>query len=264
MTSLPELVSIAGSELEVQHIAIEQPRGTIVLLHEALGSVSHWRDFPVRLAHVCHRNVLVYSRQGHGNSQGPPEPRTRAYFQQQALVVLPALLAHFHVRTPVLLGHSEGAAMALLYAVQHAQNVQALVLESPILEMEPSAATGMAMAEQAWRDTDFRERLARHHRDPDAVFSAWLSIRDADGLLRTPLAEHLPAVKCPLLMIQGEQDEYATQRQAEALRPLAPHMEWIRMRDTGHTPHRERPDAVLEHIAAFLERLPALAAGAAK
>lgn len=247
--------------LEVQHITVEgaaiAPQETIVLLHEALGSVSHWRDFPQRLSERCQANVLVYSRLGHGNSEGPPEPRTRPYFEQQALVVLPALLAHFAIARPVLMGHSEGAAMALLYAVTHPQSVRALVLESPILELEPVAAQGMAMAEAAWRDTDFRERLARHHRDPDAVFAAWLSIRESEGLLLSPLEDHLPPVTCPLLMIQGERDEYGTPLQAQVLRPLAPHMQWMLMPQVGHTPHREQPELVLDRISTFLAALPA-------
>lgn len=257
------LVPIAGQTLEIQHIRVEQvdrveqPRTTIVLLHEALGSVSHWRNFPMLLAQRCHADVLVYSRVGHGNSEGPAEPRTLQYFEQQALQVLPALLAHCGVHEPVLLGHSEGAAIALLYAVRHPRNVHALVLESPILEMEPAAGQGMALAEQAWQHTDFRERLGRHHRDVDGVFAAWLSIRQADGLLSTPLANHMPPLSCPLLVVQGEQDEYATARQGEALQPLAQQMEWIRMPDTGHTPHRERPEQMLELIAAFLARTPA-------
>lgn len=258
MIALPAaLIPIAGHRLEVQHIRVPDARGCIVFLHEALGSVSHWRDFPQRLAQRCQYDALVYSRLGHGDSEGPPEPRTRYYFEQQALRVLPALLARFSIAQPVLFGHSEGAGMALLYEVTHAQNVRALVLESPILELEPTSAAGMAQAEAAWRDTDFRARLARHHRDADAVFAAWLSIRESDGLLLSPLEEHLPPVACPLLVIQGERDEYATARQVEVLRPLAPHLEWLRMQDVGHTPHREQPEAVLDRVAAFLNTLPA-------
>lgn len=256
MTGPPELVSIAGRTLEVQQIHVERPRAIIVLLHEALGSVSHWRDFPQRLSERCHSDVLVYSRLGHGNSEGPPESRTRPYFEQQSLQILPTLLAHFAIARPVLLGHSEGAAMALLFAAMHPQNVRALILESPILQLEPVAAQGMAMAEAAWRDTDFRERLARHHLDPDAVFAAWLSIRESDGLFLTPLEDHLPQIACPVLMLQGERDEYGTPAQAQVLRPLAPHMQWVAMPDTGHTPHRERPEAVLDHVAVFLDTLP--------
>jgi pimeloyl-ACP methyl ester carboxylesterase len=249
------LVAIAGHQLEVEFIAAPADPAlpeTIVLLHEALGSVSHWRDFPQRLAERCQANVLVYSRLGHGNSEGPPHPRTRPYFERQSLVVLPALLQHFAIARPVLFGHSEGAGIALLYAAMQPDRVLALVLESPILQLEPIAAAGMQQAEAAWRDTDFRERLARYHRDPDAVFAAWLTVRNSGGLLQTPLEQHLPPVTCPLLMIQGERDEYGTPRQAEILRPLAPHMEWMQLPEAGHTPHRERPEAVLERVAAFL------------
>jgi pimeloyl-ACP methyl ester carboxylesterase len=256
MTDRGALLEVMGRRLEVQHIEKPHPQGTIVLLHEALGSVSHWRDFPQRLSDRCDMNVLVYSRIGHGQSEGPPESRSRNYFRHQSLEVLPALLAHFAIAHPVLLGHSEGAAIALIYAATYPERVRALILESPILRMEPAAAAGMALAERAWRDTDFRERLMRHHRDPDAVFAAWLSIRDSDSLLTLPLEQHLPPVRCPLLMLQGEHDEYATSLQGDALRPLAPQMELVHLAGGGHTPHREEPDLVLDHIAAFLNQLP--------
>jgi pimeloyl-ACP methyl ester carboxylesterase len=255
------LLSIAGQQLETRHIIVARPQGTIVLLHEALGSVSHWRDFPDRLAERCQTNVLLYSRIGHGQSEGPPAQRSRRYFEHQSLDVLPALLAAFAIERPVLLGHSEGAAIALIYAAHQAANhpkaARALVLESPILGAEPASAAGMAMAERAWRETDFRQRLARHHRDPDAVFAAWLSIRDSDSLLSWPLATHLPPIHCPVLVLQGEHDEYATSLQADALRPLAPQMHLVRMSGMGHTPHREQPELVLELIQGFLNQLPA-------
>jgi pimeloyl-ACP methyl ester carboxylesterase len=251
------LLSIAGQQLETKHIAVPNARGTIVLLHEALGSVSHWRDFPERLAERCAMNVLLYSRLGHGQSEGPPSSRSRRYFEHQSLEVMPALLAQFTIERPVLLGHSEGAAIALIYASTHPENVRALVLESPILRAEPASATGMALAERAWRETDFRERLARHHRDPDAVFAAWLSIRESDSLLTLPLEAHLPPIRCPLLVLQGEHDEYATILQIDALRPLAPQMRVVALPEIGHTPHREQPEIVLELIEGFLGQLPA-------
>jgi pimeloyl-ACP methyl ester carboxylesterase len=138
----------------------------------------------------------------------------------------------------------------------HPENVSALVLESPILRLEPASAAGMALAERAWRETDFRERLARHHRDADAVFAAWLSIRESDSLLTLPQEAHLPPVRCPLLVLQGAHDEYATSLQTDALRPLAPQMRLVRLPDSGHTPHREQPEIVLEEIETFLRHLP--------
>lgn len=252
LMTAPILRSILGRQLEIQHITVTEARGTIVLLHEALGSVSHWRDFPARLAERCSMDVLLYSRLGHGQSEGPPSARSRGYYEQQSTEVLPAVLSEFKVHHPVLLGHSEGAAIALIYAAAHLENVRALVLESAILHAEPAAAEGMAMAEHAWRTTDFRHKLARHHRDPDAVFHAWLSIRDSDSLLSLPLEAHLPPVRCPILMLQGAHDEYATARQAEALRRFAPQVQLVHLPESGHTPHREQPEFVLDHIERFL------------
>jgi pimeloyl-ACP methyl ester carboxylesterase len=258
-----ETIAVDGIPIETLRIpapsvsAAEAPPATFVLLHEALGSVSHWRDFPHRLAERTRTDVLVYSRAGHGESGGEPSPRSRRHYEQQALRVLPALLERAGVRRPLLLCHSEGAAIALLYACMHPQNVCALVLESPILLLEPAAAAGMAEAERAWRTTDLRQRLGRHHRNPGAVFDAWLSIRGADCLLEAPLEAHLPPPACPILMLQGDRDEYATLRQADALRALAPRMQLRVLPETGHTPHRERADAVLEAISAFVQHLPA-------
>jgi len=250
-----EFVSADGVRLEAQRIAVPNARGTFVLLHEALGSISHWRDFPGQLASRTGMNVVVYSRQGHGQSEGQAAARSRGHYERQAYAVLPAILDAFGVRDPILLGHSEGAAIALLYAAKNSGGVRALVLESPILIAEPAAAAGMAMAECAWQQTDLRERLARHHRDPDAVFYAWLSIRTSDSLLQAPLRHHMPALRCPVLMLQGGRDEYATGLQAEALRGVA-EMELCAFPDAGHTPHREQPQAVLEAIAGFVARLP--------
>ncbi|HEY1757146.1 MAG TPA: alpha/beta hydrolase, partial [Bryobacteraceae bacterium] len=146
-------------------------------------------------------------------------------------------------------------------AANHPEKTRALVLESPILRTEPASAAGMAMAERAWRETDFRDRLARHHRDPDAVFAAWLSIRESDSLLSLPLEAHLPPIHRPLLVLQGERDEYATSLQADALRPLAPHMRLVRLSDIGHTPHREQPEVVLDQIRAFLDQQPRQSSG---
>ncbi len=273
MSGSIERVRIAGRELEARYLAtphVTEAREPIVLLHEALGSISHWRDLPERLAAATGREVLVYSRPGHGWSEGPPEPRTRRYYEQQALEVLPAMLQHFGITHPVLLGHSEGAAIALIYAAQseaaqsqdaeghaaqHHHAARALILESPILVGEPAAAAGMAIAERAWHETDFRSRLARHHRDPDSVFAAWLSIRGSESLLRAPLAAVLPVIETPILLLQGERDEYATALQVEALRPIAPHLEAVILPGLGHTPHREQRELFLEHVMAFLSRL---------
>lgn len=287
-----ECVRIGDRELEAQYLrpaSSHAAQSPIVLLHEALGSISHWRSFPERLGERTGRDVLVYSRAGHGWSEGPPEPRSRRYYEQQALEVLPAMLRHFRIERPVLMGHSEGAAIALIYvaklkpsAVEPAAHeiathpalavgnmaghqatdaapekhaASALILESPIIISEPASAAGMALAERAWQETDLQVRLARHHRDAESVFRAWLSIRDAESLLGPPLTAVLPMLNVPILLLQGEHDEYATALQIEALRPIAPRLQVELLAGIGHTPHREAPELVLDRIAAFLQEV---------
>ncbi|MGI8770733.1 MAG: alpha/beta fold hydrolase [Acidobacteriaceae bacterium] len=230
--------------------------GTIVFLHEALGSVSHWRDFPAELGSRSGWDLLLYSRAGHGNSEGPPADRTAEYYTSEVEIVLPAILQYFQVERPAFFAHSEGTVLAMLYAAAHPRSVRGLMLEAPFVTHEPSNVGGMEKALVAWSTTDFRERLSRHHLDPDAVFAAWINMRDTMPDDTRNLTGRLGSITCPLLAFLGENDEFVSTLQTEKLKDLLPQSEVVVIPDCGHTPHRERPELVLARCAAFLAILP--------
>ncbi len=231
-------------------------KGTIVFLHEALGSVSHWRDFPAELGSITGWDALLYSRAGHGNSEGPAAERTAEYYNGEVGIVLPAILKHFQVERPAFFAHSEGTVLAMLYAAAHPRDVSALMLEAPFVTQEPINAVGMEKALIAWRTTDFRERLSRHHLDPDGVFAAWVNMRETMPDDARNLTHRLSSITCPLLALLGDNDEFVSTLQTEKLRALLPQSEVVLIPDCGHTPHRERPELVLMRCAAFLAALP--------
>jgi len=245
-------LQITGKTLEVaQHRCPEYPR-TIVLLHEALGSIKHWRDFPSRLAHGTRCNVVLYSRAGHGHSEGPVEPRGFAYIQRQANVVLRTVLERLEIHHPILFGHSEGAVIALFYAATHPQVPRALILESAVVQIEDATMDGVRKAREAYRSSDLKDKLQKYHSDPDAVFGAFAGPWMAEGAPPDAVERYLKNITCPTLVLQGDRDEYGSPKQSEILSQHLPNARSVLVSNCGHTPHREHPQMVLDEIRAFL------------
>lgn len=250
---------IAGKELETALWAADEPAGTILLLHEALGSVSYWKDFPRKLCAATGHDVVAYSRAGHGYSDGPVEPRSIDYYEKQVSVVLPALFEHFHVESPVLYGHSEGAAIAFLYAAGK-RDVKAVIAECPILVQEERTVQTINLLESSYENSDMRRRLSRYHLDADAVFHAWMRSNRSRLFTDYPMKQYLERVSCPVLMLQGQRDEFGTLRQFEALQQTLPDAQHVAL-DAGHLLHREQPDLVAAHVHAFLSKAGPACAG---
>ncbi len=260
---------LCGKRTEVAHYWLPSARGSILLLHEALGSVSYWKTFPHDLVRATGYNVIAYSRAGHGNSEGPLSKRTDADYLRQVQEVIPALLDHFNVIDPVLYGHSEGAGIALLYAATTrgakpgnadsngagSKDIRALILESPFVIATGAAGGLIRKMAEAYPGSKLQERLAQYHQQPDDVFYAWAQW--AAGLAKEifPLRDFLPLVTCPVLALQGEQDEFGTTRQLDSLRESIPHLQHQSFPNTGHLPHREQSEGVLKAVSAFLSNL---------
>ncbi len=254
-------INIKGKRLETGFWgAPATPRGTILLLHEALGSVAYWKDFPEKLAQGTSCNVVAYSRAGHGESEGPVEPRSVEYYQNEVESVLPALISHFGIEQPVLYGHSEGAAIAFIYAAHH-RSVRAIIAECPILVQEERTVKTIRDLEASYPTSDMKMRLSRYHRDADAVFQAWMSSNRSSFFRDYPLQQYLLQLTCPVLMLQGSRDEFGGARQFEALRHSVPTAQYVLL-DAGHLLHREHPDLVVEHVQTFLSTVPPAASGA--
>ncbi|MEO8023000.1 alpha/beta hydrolase [Polaromonas sp.] len=255
-------VEIAGVRLEIQ--AIGEPTGlaSIVFLHEGLGSVSLWtqhgRSWPEAVCHATGRAGLVYSRRGYGQSDATPDVRGTGrlapdYMHKEAWEVLPALLAVQGMAKPVLLGHSDGASIALLHASRHP--VTASIVMAPHLMVEDMAVQAIAEATVAFESGGLRERLARHHADVNSAFWQWNDIWLSPAFRSFDLRPDCRRISTPLLAIQGINDEYGTMAQLDELALAAPHTRQLRLVDCGHSPQRDQPDRTLEAVAGFLRPL---------
>jgi len=253
-----DVVTIAGQRLEVRRIGGPDPEApTVVFLHEGLGSVSLWRDFPDRFAAATGCPALIYSRRGYGRSEplAPPYRRPDDYLDREALDVLPALLDHFHVRRPILFGHSDGATIALIYAAHHP--TRAAVIEAPHIFVEEMTLAGIRAAVEDWRTTNLPSKLGRHHAHAEGAFLGWAETWLDPG--RTwSIEAMMPRITCPLLVIQGEDDHYGSLGQVTGVvdRVSGPAVPLL-IPNCGHAPHGERPDVVLDAALTFLERYPA-------
>jgi pimeloyl-ACP methyl ester carboxylesterase len=226
----------------------------LVFLHEGLGSLALWRDFPHRVAAACGgRTTLVYSRAGYGQSPPARLPRPVTYMHDEARVALPPVLADAGVERPVLVGHSDGASIALLYAAA-GHPVTALVLLAPHVFVEDRTIAGIEAATRAYDQGPLRTRLARHHADVDATFRGWSDIWLSPGFRSWDITAALPAITSPILLIQEADDPYGTVAQLDAIESgVGAPVTRLVVPGTGHSPHESAPDEVATAIATFLE-----------
>lgn len=253
-------VEVLGRSLECQLIPAHQiDRPTLVFLHEGLGSVAMWRDFPARVAQLTGCRTLLWSRTGYGQSSPLPAPRTARYMHEEALDVMPALFDRLGIERPVLIGHSDGGSIALIHAGAYPERVAGLVVLAPHEFVEEKTLAGIRQAGELYAASDWRTRLERYQRDPDAAFYAWHDIWTSPAFRDWNIEEYLPALRCPVLAIQGEDDEYATMRQIEVIAEAVGagcDVDLLRLADCRHSPHRDQTGAVLAAITGFLARLP--------
>ncbi|HKY95003.1 MAG TPA: alpha/beta fold hydrolase, partial [Kiloniellales bacterium] len=210
----PEFITIDGVRLEVRRLAGTRPGPTLIFLHEGLGSVALWRDFPDKVAAATGLPVVVYSRRGYGRSDPRAESYAPDFMHREALDVLPKLLAALGIERPLLVGHSDGASIALIHASRHP--VAGVVALAPHVFVEAITVAAIAKAADAARDTDLLQRLGRHHARPDHAFWGWNDIWLLPAFRDWTIEDVLPAIQAPVLAIQGEDDEYGTMAQIDA------------------------------------------------
>ena len=228
----------------------------IVMLHEGLGSLSLWKEFPQRLADATGRRVLAYSRYGYGASDPLSGPRTVDFMHVEALEVLPELRKALGLHELVLFGHSDGASIALIHAARSALPVNAVIALAPHVFVERYGLESIAEARLAFLDVDddLRTKLARRHEDVESAFWGWNDIWLNPAFTQWNIEALLPEIACPVLTIQGLDDEYGTLEQIERIaRGIRPsQLTRVEFADCKHSPHRDQPDALLAEIAAFL------------
>ena len=251
-------LNIDGYQLEVRQITGSETLAPIVFLHEGLGSVSMWSqrglDWPLAVCHATGRSGVVYSRRGYGQSDPAPLGRKVLrpdYMHREAFEVLRALLAELKIESPVLLGHSDGATIALLHASQFP--VAACIAIAPHVLVESVAVDAIGQAKLAFETGDLRQRLAKHHADVDGAFWQWNDVWLSEGFASFDIRLECQRITAPLLLVQGLNDEYGTMRQLDEIAKAAPHAQQIRLADCGHSPHRDQPQLCIESIADFLQ-----------
>lgn len=248
-------VEVQGHSLEVQRIANGESGPELVFLHEGLGSVSHWRDFPAQVAGATKCRATVYSRYGSGNSDVLTEPRSVRFMHDEGLKVLPDLLSKLKVDRPMLIGHSDGASIAIIYAGAH-DRVRGLVLMAPHVFVEDLSVESIAEARQQFETTDLPEKLARHHRDARRTFWGWNDIWLRPDFRSWNIEEYLRRITCPILVIQGLQDQYGTMAQVEAIqRQAAGPVDVLAIDNCRHSPQRDQPVQTVQAITKFVHRL---------
>jgi pimeloyl-ACP methyl ester carboxylesterase len=244
-------VASAGREVEIECAWVGEESADaplMVFLHEGLGSLSMWKDFPQRLCEAGGLRGLVYSRPGYGTSTPRPadERWSPDFMHRQARELLPALLAALGVRQRYwLFGHSDGGSIALIHAAASATRVAGLVVLAPHIMVEAFGLISIRRAREAYLGTDLRDRLARHHADVDSAFWGWNNIWLDPDFAAWSIEALLPDIRCPVLAIQGEDDEYGTMRQIDGIAQALPATRLLKLPACGHSPHRDQPSVVI-------------------
>jgi pimeloyl-ACP methyl ester carboxylesterase len=250
-------LTAAGRRLDYRWLPpARADRPTLVVLHEGLGSIELWKDFPTQVAAATGCGTLVYSRYGYGQSDLLQEKRDVGYMHREALVSLPEVLASQVIDNPVLIGHSDGASIALIHAGARKWPVAGLVLMAPHVFVEDVTVASIAEAKVAYETTDLPKKLGRYHADVDRTFWGWNDIWLAPAFRAWNIEESLPAITAPTLLIQGADDEYGTTAQLDAIAGgVKGPCETLVLPACKHSPHRDQPEATLQAIARFAESL---------
>ena len=249
-------IQVAGKRLEYERFGKsidENP--TLVFLHEGLGSLSMWRNFPEQVALKTGCSALAYSRAGYGNSDEAERPRSVAFMHQEAVQVLPEFLEKMQVREVLLVGHSDGGSIALIYSAKPVVPVHALVLEAAHVFVEETTIQSIAALKEEYLHGNLKSRLAKYHPRTDETFLGWSDVWLRPEFVSWNIEEFLPQINIPVLVIQGEQDRFGTVRQVEAIQKgCAGPVETLLVPECGHRPHREKPQQTLERIVRFIDR----------
>ncbi|RZI41070.1 alpha/beta hydrolase [Herbaspirillum sp. HC18] len=230
-----------------------QDAPVLVFLHEGLGSLAMWKDFPAQVAQATGCRVLAYSRHGYGKSECLQQARKVDFMHVEALEVLPDVLRGLDIDNPILVGHSDGASIALIHAAAARRPVRGLVLLAPHVFVEDLTVASIAEAKIAYQTTDLPEKLARYHDDPDNTFWGWNNIWLHPEFRQWNVEAFLPRIACPVLAIQGKDDEYGTMAQIDSIARHARDVDVLKLENCRHSPHRDRPDEVTLAIQLFVE-----------
>jgi pimeloyl-ACP methyl ester carboxylesterase len=245
-------LDLIGRAIEYVRIgtAREQSR-PLVFLHEGLGSIEQWRDFPARMAERAGTEAVVYNRAGHGRSGPVSSPRSVRFMHDEALRVLPALLERLAIDRSILVGHSDGASIAAIFAAAFPERVAGLALEAPHIVVEEETIRGIADARRRYREGPLRDSLTKyHHANTEVMFESWADVWLSAGFRDWSIEADLASVGCPVLVVQGENDSYGTLKQVRLVEGLVRGpVATLVLPGCGHAPHLERTSEVLDAMS---------------
>ena len=245
----------AGRKLEYQRIDADAAKPVLAFLHEGLGSITQWRDFPARVVAATGCPALIYARYGHGQSDVLQEPRKPDFMHDEALIALPRLLAALGIANPILVGHSDGASISLIHAGA-GNPVRGVIVEAPHVFVEEHGMHGIVAAKEAFESTDLPQKLGKHHRDAAKTFRGWNDVWISNDFRRWNIEASLPGIRCPVMCIQGEDDAYGTMAQLDAIAAqVRGPCELVKLADCGHTPHKEQPEKTLAAMTRFVQSI---------
>jgi pimeloyl-ACP methyl ester carboxylesterase len=228
-------------------------RPVLVFLHEGLGSIRQWRDFPAQVAEATGCRALLYDRYGYGDSDVLGEKRTVHFMHDEALRSLPEFLSQLKVENPILIGHSDGASIALIYAGAGFK-VKGVVAMAPHVFIEPICLDSIAKIEKSFVRSGLADRLGKYHRDAKKTFYGWADVWLDPGFVSWDIREdYLPGIACPVLAIQGENDEYGTLAQLDEIARRVKRSELLKLPDCGHSPFRDQPERTLDAVSSFVK-----------
>lgn len=248
-------IAAAGHSLEYQWIDGPASGPTLVFLHEGLGSIRQWRDFPQKVARAAGCRALVYDRYGYGKSDVLREDRVGVEFMHDgALNELPELLENLNIENPILVGHSDGASIALIHAGTY--QVRGVAAMAPHVFIEDICVESIGKAAREFETGGLREGLGKYHRNARKTFHLWADAWLDPEFRQWNIEEYLPRIKCPVLAIQGEADEYGTMAQLDAIaRQVGGPCELVKLPDCGHSPHKDQPEKVLNSVVSFIQKI---------
>jgi pimeloyl-ACP methyl ester carboxylesterase len=241
--------------IEINWVGSNDPAAPVmVFLHEGLGSVSMWKDFPATLCSRLNMRGLVYSRPGYGASSARDSDKHWGvdFMHQQAHEVLPALLQQLEIKNPWLFGHSDGGSIALLYAARFTDDAAGIILVAPHIMVEEVSLSSIEAARTAYLHQGLRDRLARYHQDVDAAFYGWNNIWLHPEFRNWNIEAELQQIRCPLIAIQGQEDEYGSMQQVYGIRDRLPATEVVAIPACGHSPHRDQPEKLITAVITFI------------
>lgn len=251
------MVDLNSKKLYTEYYEVEKSRPTIVFLHDSLGSVQLWRDFPQKLAEATHCNVLLYDRLGYGKSEPMTTHKRPTNYMELEAVILIDLLTKLKIENIILFGHSDGGTIALLTASKYPEKIKAVIAEAAHIFVEEVTLQGINEAIEAYKNTNLPERLQKYHGDKvDTIFKAWTETWTRNDYLDWNIEYCLPNIVCPLLFIQGEADEYGTLNQVEkTISQVSGQAEKFILPNIGHTPHKEATKLTLEKTKEYIDKL---------